>query len=146
MIVQQSVQLFVEPKDESDVVTLLRTAQAALVIDEPVIEGLSRTYDIAVYDVKCCGESVTHPHLRIMTFRSEHYGKLVRGFVRSLLPEANNIISKENFPPSALVMTLDGGKHQGAKQQTHIHIHTDRKTLTQTETYNHQNKTYNRHS
>lgn len=86
--------------------------------------------DIAVYDVKCCGESVTHPHLRIMTFRSEHYAKLVRGFVRSLLPEANNIIGKENFPPSALVLTLDGGKHQGAKKHTHTQLHRQKNTHT----------------
>ena len=68
----QSVQLFVEPKDESDLVSLLRTAHSNLAIDAPIIEGLSRTYDIAIYDVKCCGESVTHPHIRIMSFRSEH--------------------------------------------------------------------------
>ena len=26
-----------------------------------------------IYDVKLAGESVTHPHLRVCGFRSEHY-------------------------------------------------------------------------
>lgn len=137
LFVLQSVQLFVEPKDESDVVSVLQAAHTNLDIPGPIVEGLSRTYDLAVYDIKCSGESVTHPHLRIMSFRSEHYAKLVRGFVRSLLPQENNIIGKENYPPSALVLTLDGGKHQGAHTvctphllgmfvYMHVHVRLDR--------------------
>lgn len=119
-LVQQSLQLFVEPKDEADVMSLLRASHANLDIADPVVEGLARTYDIAVYDVKSSGESVTHPHLRVMSFRTEHYAKLVRGFLRSKLPEGNDTLDKDNYPESALVATLDGGKHLGEpNRKTH---------------------------
>ena len=65
-----------------------------------------------MYDIKLAGESVTHPHLRIVGYRSEHYCKVVRAFVRSQLPAGDDILTKENLPDSFLVITYDGGKFQ----------------------------------
>ena len=112
-LLQQSVQLYVEPKDEADVMSVVRAALSNLDVPDAMVEGLHRSYDISVYDVKCCGECVTHPHLRIMSFRDEHNGKMIRGFLKALLPEESDTLDKDNYPTSALVAALDGGKHQG---------------------------------
>ena len=113
LLVNQSISLFVEPKDEADVVELLRTVRDSFEVPAATIEGMDRWYDLACYDVKSCGESVTHPRLRVMSFRAEHHNKLIGGFLRSLLPADDNAMRKDNFPNSAMVLTLDGGKYQG---------------------------------
>ena len=63
-MIDQSITLVVECKDEPDNVEMLRTAIKAFDIAPAVVEGSARTYDVAVYDSKLSGESVTHPHLR----------------------------------------------------------------------------------
>ena len=113
LLVNQSISLFVEPKDEGDLVELLRTVRDSFEVPAATTEGTERSYDLACYDVKACGESVTHPRLRVMSFRAEHYNKLVNGFLRSLLPSDDNVLRKDNFPSPAMVCTLDGGKYQG---------------------------------
>ena len=56
---------------------------------------------------------MTHPHLRICGFRSEHYLRMGRAFLRALLPDGGDVPEKDNLPESVLVVTLDGGKNQG---------------------------------
>ncbi len=113
-LVAQSVKLLVEPADEAAVMSLLRESHSASKDDAVVTEGDSRSYNIGTYDVKSSGESVTHPHLRLMSFRALHHEKLVRGFLRSCLPEESAVLSTNNFPASAMVLTYDAGKHHGA--------------------------------
>jgi hypothetical protein len=113
LLVDQSMRLYTEPKDEKDVSDLLRAAFKSLEVPTAVTEGTERTYDIAIYDIKTSGEVVTHPHLRLMSFRGEHYGKLVRGFLRSHLPETADALEKDNYPDAAMIVTFDAGKHQG---------------------------------
>ena len=115
LLVDQSMRLYTEPTDEKDVSDLLRAAFKSLEVGPAVTEGTERTYDIAVYDIKTCGEVVTHPHLRLMSFRAEHYGKLVRGFLRAHLATADDMIEKENYPDCAMIVTFDAGKHQGTQ-------------------------------
>lgn len=110
-MVEQSVVLIVEPKDAKTLATVLRESRATLGLQPPVTEGMSRTYDIGIYDVKMCGEVVTHPHLRVMSFRAEHYAKMIGGFTRSFLPEGADTLSADNFGDSIMVLAFDGGKH-----------------------------------
>ena len=75
-------------------------------------EGVFRTYDAGFYDVKSSGEVITHPHLRMMSFRSEHYLKLVRAFLRSFL-DVDGVLNAETAPGNAMVVAIDGGKYGG---------------------------------
>ena len=75
-------------------------------------DGACRTYDAGFYAVKCSGEVITHPHLRMMSFRSEHYQKLVRAFLRSFL-EVDEALNADNAPGNAMVVAIDGGKYGG---------------------------------
>ena len=112
-LIEQSVTIIVETTDEANLARLLRQAHETFK-DLPVLFcGQDRRYDVGVYDVKLAGESVTHPHLRIVGYRSEHYCKLIRAFLRSQLPPEDDILNKENMPDGPLVVTLDGGKFHG---------------------------------
>ena len=111
--VDQSARLLVEPSDEKGVAAVLRESRVAMDADPAVVDGTKRTYDVGSYDIKCSGEAVTHPHLRLMSFRSEHYAKLTRGFLRSFLPADNDQLTKDNIPENALVCCYDAGKPQG---------------------------------
>ena len=85
--VDQSLILLVEDKDETAFAQTLRLARQKLRLDPAVTDGPYRTYNFGYYDIKLSGETVTHPHLRVMQFRAEHYSKTVRAFFRSLLPK-----------------------------------------------------------
>ncbi len=98
---------------EKGLVECLRAATSGFTMPAPDVAGMSRTYDVAIYDIKMCGEVVTHPHLRIMSFRSEHYAKLMRAFQRSHLDEDADTLTKDSYPPHTLSVLLDGGKYQG---------------------------------
>jgi hypothetical protein len=110
--VHQSIKLNAEPKEEAGVMIIVRSAMAT---DDtsPMIEGEKRSYALGMYDVKLCGEVVTHPHLRVQSHRAEHQAKLCRGFLRGHLPESDNSLTKENFPEPCMLSICDGGKHQG---------------------------------
>lgn len=109
------MRLYTEPKDEKDLSDLLRAAHKSLEVPPAMVEGTERTYDVAFYDIKTCGEVVTHPHLRLMSFRGEHYAKLILGFLRSMLPDETAGLDKDNYPDAAMVVTFDAGKHQGGR-------------------------------
>ena len=79
-----------------------------------ITDGDERTYTIGTYDIKCSGELITHPHLRVMSFRSTHYEKMALGFLRALMPEGSSIPTKENFPVEAVLMVYDAGKFGNA--------------------------------
>ncbi len=102
---------------EKALVECLRIASSGFVMPAPDVAGMHRTYDVAVYDMKAAGETTTHPHLRIMSFRSEHYAKLLRGFQRSHLGEdtGEEILTKATFPAHTLAVVLDGGKYLGSE-------------------------------
>ena len=117
-IIDQSITLIVEAKDELGNVEMLRSAINAFDIPPPVVEGSARTYDIAFYDSKLNGESVTHPHLRHCSWRSEHYHKMARAFLRALLPEGADVIDKNNIPDSAMTVVFDGGRTFGGWSET----------------------------
>ena len=51
LLVQQSAQIIVEPKDEKALADLLRKAFAGIEVAPAIVEGLNRTYDIGVYDI-----------------------------------------------------------------------------------------------
>ena len=112
-IIDQSITLLIEAKDEPANVEMLRSAINAFDIPSPVVEGSARTYDIAIYDSKLNGESVTHPHLRHCSWRAEHYCKMSRAFLRALLPESQDVLDKSNVPESAMMVVLDGGRSFG---------------------------------
>ena len=107
VLVDQSVQLVVEAKDAKAMADLLRESWAKFGID-PV--GENPLYDIGVYDIKMSGEVVTHPHLRIMSFRDEHWEKMAKAFLRSMLPVGNDALAEVNRPASSPIVLLDGGK------------------------------------
>ena len=107
VLVDQSVQLVVEAKDAKAMADLLRESWAKFGID-PV--GENPLYDIGVYDIKMSGEVVTHPHLRIMSFRDEHWEKMAKAFLRSTLPVGNDALAEVNWPASSPIVLLDGGK------------------------------------
>ena len=107
VLVDQSVQLVVEAKDAKAMADLLRESWAKFGID-PV--GENPLYDIGVYDIKLSGEVVTHPHLRIMSFRDEHWEKMAKAFLRSMLPVGNDALAEVNWPASSPIVLLDGGK------------------------------------
>ena len=107
VLVDQSVQLVVEAKDAKTMADLLRESWAKFGID-PV--GENPLYDIGVYDIKMSGEVVTHPHLRIMSFRDEHWEKMAKAFLRSMLPVGNDALAEVNWPASSPIVLLDGGK------------------------------------
>ena len=107
VLVDQSVQLVVEAKDAKAMADLLRESWAKFGID-PV--GENPLYDIGVYDIKMSGEVVTHPHLRIMSFRDEHWEKMAKAFLRSMLPVGNDALAEVNWPASSPIVLLDGGK------------------------------------
>ena len=107
VLVDQSVQLVVEAKDVKAMADLLRESWAKFGID-PV--GENPLYDIGVYDIKMSGEVVTHPHLRIMSFRDEHWEKMAKAFLRSMLPVGNDALAEVNWPASSPIVLLDGGK------------------------------------
>ena len=107
VLVDQSVQLVVEAKDAKAMADLLRESWAKFGI-EPV--GENPAYDIGVYDIKMSGEVVTHPHLRIMSFRDEHWEKMAKAFLRSTLPVGNDALAEVNWPASSPIVLLDGGK------------------------------------
>ena len=107
VLVDQSVQLVVEAKDAKAMADLLRESWAKFGID-PV--GENPLYDIGVYDIKMSGEVVTHPHLRIMSFRDEHWEKMAKAFLRSMLPVGNDALAEVKWPPSSPIVLLDGGK------------------------------------
>ncbi len=111
-IVSQSVALLVEPSDEAKVMT---TIAEHCKNDSPcVVEGDNHSYVVCLYDTKLSGESVTHPHLRVQSFREVHYQKMLRGVMRGLLSlqGADTVLDKTNFPQSLMVMMYDAGKHQ----------------------------------
>ena len=112
-LVDQSVTIIVETGDEADLTRLFRQAFETFKDLPPLMSGSDRRYDIGVYDVKMAGESVTHPHLRIVGYRSEHYCKVVRAFMRAQLSPDEDILTKENMPEGPLVVTFDGGKFHG---------------------------------
>ena len=68
-----------------------------------------QTYDVGLYDVKLSGEVVTHPHLRVMSFRSDHWLKMASAFLRALLPATSDSLGLTNFPDSAALALFDGG-------------------------------------
>ena len=107
VLVDQSVQLVVEAKDAKTMADLLRESWAKFGID-PV--GENPLYDIGVYDIKMSGEVVTHPHLRIMSFRDEHWENMAKAFLRSMLPVGNDALAEVNWPASSPIVLLDGGK------------------------------------
>ena len=107
VLVDQSVQLVVEAKDAKAMADLLRESWAKFGID-PV--GENPLYDIGVYDIKMSGEVVTHPHLRIMSFRDEHWEKMAKAFLRSMLPVGNDALAEVNWPANSPIVLLDGGK------------------------------------
>ena len=107
VLVDQSVQLVVEAKDAKAMADLLRESWAKFGID-PV--GENPLYDIGVYDIKMSGEVVTHPHLRIMSFRDEHWENMAKAFLRSMLPVGNDALAEVNWPASSPIVLLDGGK------------------------------------
>ncbi|MCP4244439.1 MAG: hypothetical protein GY772_28180 [bacterium] len=49
-----------------------------------------------------------------MSFRAMRHEKMIRGFLRSCLPEESAILTTTNFPATAMVITYDAGKHHGA--------------------------------
>ncbi len=109
-----SCTLLAEPATEKEMADMCRTFFEKLRGIEPaVVQGLERTYDLGVYDVKTSGEPTTHPHVRVMSFRVDHYAKAVRGFARGLLPADSDILNKDSFPPSACIVALDAGRNQG---------------------------------
>ena len=112
-LVDQSCKILVEPADEKTLMHMLREARKAMEINPAEVNGATRSYDIAIYDIKTSGEVVTHPHLRIMSFRNEHYAKLSKGCARSWLPPDNDSLDKDNFPDNLMLCVFDGGKHQG---------------------------------
>ena len=63
---------------------------------------------------------MTHPHLRMMSFRSEHDLKMTRDFLRSQLPIDKDVLEKDTDPDAAMVITYDGGKYQGAVSKPRI--------------------------
>ena len=93
---------------------MLRDALGAFDVDPAVVEGRDRTYDLGLYDVKACGEVTTHPHLRVMSFRSEHYLKCMRAFARAQLPAGADSLTAANVPDAMLGLLFDGGKGHGA--------------------------------
>jgi len=119
-LVDQSARLIAEPTTDKDLATMIRSTLAGFELSKPIVEGTERTYDLAFYDIKCCGEVVTHPHLRVMSFRAEHYAKCVSGFIRANLPADADALEKDNFPDSAMVVAFDAGKHQGAETQMYV--------------------------
>ena len=115
-LIEQSVTIIVETADEADLVKLFRQCFAGFTSDVAplAVQGTSdRKYDVGIYDVKLAGESVTHPHLRIVGFRSEHYCKVTRAWLRAQLPEADDVLTKENLPEGPLLICYDGGKYFG---------------------------------
>eukprot|EP00974_Lingulodinium_polyedra_P038462 3685150-Lingulodinium_polyedra.AAC.1 len=68
MVIDQSVKLLLETTDEKVLAESLRDAMKSFDTPPPVVEANSRTHDVAIYDSKVVGESVTHPHLRIRGF------------------------------------------------------------------------------
>ena len=82
VMIDQSVTLLVETNDGKAMVEMLR---AAINLHEksPVAAG-SSMYGMSIYDVKLAGESVTHPHLRVCGFCSEHYMNMSLACVRAL--------------------------------------------------------------
>ena len=113
VIVDQCCNFLVEAKDEPGNVELLRKAIQKFELEVQEDNGGFLQSDIGVYDCKLAGESVTHPHLRTCNWRAEHYEKLTRAFLRSQLPEDNDIITKGNVAKSTMVMVFDGGKNFG---------------------------------
>ena len=107
VLVDQSVQLVLETKDAKAMADLLRESWAKFGI-EPV--GETPLYDIGVYDIKMSGEVVTSPHLRIMSFRDEHWEKMATAFLRSTLPVGSDALTEVNWPASSPIVLLDGGK------------------------------------
>ena len=124
-IIDQSITLVVESNDEPSNVEMLRAAMKSFDLPSPVVEGNARTYDIAIYDSKLNGESVTHPHLRHCSWRAAHYYKMSRAFLRALLPEGQDVLGKDNVPDSAMMVVYDAGRSFGewgehqAKGSTH---------------------------
>ena len=113
-LVDQSVRFVVEPKEEKALADMLRDALGAFDVGPAVVEGRERTYDLGVYDVKACGEVTTHPHLRVMSFRSEHYLKCMRAFARAQLPAGADSLTAANVPDAMMGLLFDGGKGHGA--------------------------------
>ena len=113
-LVDQSVRFVVEPKDETSVVDMLRDALGAFDVSPAVVEGMDRTYDLGLYDVKASGEVTTHPHLRVMSFRCEHYLKCMRAFARAQLPASSDSLTAANVPDAMMGLLFDGGKGHGA--------------------------------
>ena len=108
VMIDQSATLLVETSDGKTMVEMLRAAINRH--ESPVAAGTSM-YDMGIYDVKLAGESVTHPHLRVCGFRSEHYMKMSLACVRALLPEGSDNL--EEFADSGLLVLIDGGKRPG---------------------------------
>ena len=107
VLVDQSVQLVVEAKDAKAMADLLCESWAKIGI-EPV--GENPVYNIGVYDIKMSGEVVTHPHLRIMSFRDEHWEKMAKVFLRSTLPVDSDKLAEDNWPANSPMVLIDGGK------------------------------------
>ena len=124
-IIDQSITLVVESNDEPGNVEMLRTAMKSFDIPAPVVEGNARTYDIAIYDSKLNGESVTHPHLRHCSWCAAHYYKMTRAFLRALLPEGQDVLGKDNVPDSAMMVVYDAGRTFGGwgEHQTKVQTH-----------------------
>ena len=116
-MIDQSVTLLIEAKDESGNIEMLRSAIQSFDIPPPVVEGHAKTYDVAIYDSKLAGESVTHPHLRYCGWRAGHYHKMGRAFLRALLPDGNDVIEKTNVPESALMVVFDAGRTFGGSDE-----------------------------
>ena len=115
MLVDQSVQILVEAKDAKGMSDLLRATLAKFDDAGCQPDAPGQSYNVGFYDVKLSGEVVTHPHLRVMSFRSEHWLKMAQSFLRAQLPANVDTLSVDNFPEVAVVVLNDGGK--GHKQQ-----------------------------
>jgi hypothetical protein len=109
--ISQSVVFLTEPPDQGDVMSMLHGLYQHDKDFKPITEGDQRTYNIATYSVEGSGELVTHPHVRVMSFRSAHYEKMISGFLRSLLPPDASTLNKDNFPESAMLVVHDAGKN-----------------------------------
>ena len=119
-IVDQSTTFLVEAKDEPANVELLRSIIRSFDLPSQPANGNNKTYDIGVYDCKLAGESVTHPHLRSCNWRAQHYEKMTRSFLRALLPEDHDVITKDNVPGSTMVLVFDGSRTFGRFCRTQI--------------------------
>lgn len=116
-VVEQQVELVVEPGQQSLLRNLLRESKAVKAT------GTENDFLLWVYDTKMCGEAKSRPNVRLPPVREDHLAKLIGGALRVQFGTggpggpgaASSVQPPAAIQPKDIYLILDGGRTEVEK-------------------------------